>query len=146
MDATAFWVFEILDVPSWIGNLFKLKRITNRFKKLKNKYIRRKGLQTRCMQIFEPVTNETACNSIFPAHVLTSRMLLQYSSKGTSSSIKGSKSSRCAYKRNVFQLFKIKHHIFVLVSILSYTTFTRFLLNCYLNSNGTMIYLVLVTQ
>ena len=69
-------------------------------------------MQTRCMQIFERVTNETACNSMFPAHVLTSRILLQYSSKGTSSSIKGSKSSRCTYKRNIFQLFIIKHHIF----------------------------------
>lgn len=49
---------------------------------------------TRWMQILLLVTREPACNSILPAHVPSFSMDSQYSSNGTSSSIKGSNSSR----------------------------------------------------
>ncbi len=52
-----------------------------------------RGSSTWWMQMLWWVTNDVACRSIWPAQVPTSRMVLQYSSKGTSSSTKGSNSS-----------------------------------------------------
>ncbi len=48
------------------------------------------------IQILQPVTSDVACSSMCPAHVPSSRMALQYSLKGTSSSTNGSNTSRCS--------------------------------------------------
>ncbi len=53
-----------------------------------------RGSSTWWIQTLWWVTNDVACSSIWPAQLPSSRMVLQYSSKGTSSSTKGSNSSQ----------------------------------------------------
>lgn len=63
---------------------------------------------TMWMHMFFLLRIEAACNSIWPAQVPSSSIESQYFSNGSSSSMNGSKSTRCSCKMHTRKIMKCK--------------------------------------